>query len=124
MTDAVLWVYVTASDAREATSIGRALVQEGLAACVNILSGHTAIYRDAGVVREAQEVAFVAKTTVAQFASLRSRIRALHTYSLPAILALPAVDGDAEFLDWVRAAVVQDEHVIAAASLTHPAPGV
>jgi periplasmic divalent cation tolerance protein len=105
MTDAVLWVYVTASDTEEATAIGRALVREGLAACVNILPGHTAIYRDAGVLREAEEVALVAKTTAAQFAPLRTRIRALHSYELPAILALPAVDGDAEFLDWVRAAV-------------------
>src|SRR3954447_18405981 len=105
MTDAVLWVYVTAADSEEATVIGRALVREGLAACVNILAGHTAIYRDAGVLREAEEVAFVAKTTAAQFAPLCARIRALHSYELPAILALPAVDGDAEFLDWVRAGV-------------------
>ena len=105
MTDAVLWVYVTAADSEEATAIGRALVREGLAACVNILPGHTAIYRDEGVLREAEEVAFVAKTTAAQFAPLRARIRALHSYELPAILALPAVDGDVEFLDWVRAKV-------------------
>jgi periplasmic divalent cation tolerance protein len=102
MTDAVLWVYVTAADGEEATAIGRALVREGLAACVNIMPGHTAIYRDEGVLREAEEVAFVAKTTAAQFAPLRARIRALHSYELPAILALPAVEGDAEFLDWVR----------------------
>ena len=105
MTDAVLWAYVTAADVEEATAIGRALVREGLAACVNILSGHTAIYRDDGVLREAEEVAFVAKTTAAQFEPLRARIRALHSYELPAILALPAVEGDPEFLDWVRAQV-------------------
>ena len=103
--DAVLWVYVTASDPEEATTIGRALVREGLAACVNILPGHTAIYRDGGVLREAEETAFVAKTTAVQFGPLRARIRALHSYELPAILALPAVDGDAEFLGWVRSAV-------------------
>ncbi|TDH64064.1 divalent-cation tolerance protein CutA [Dankookia rubra] len=103
MTDAVLWVWVTASDAEEATTIGRALVREGLAACVNILPGHTAIYRDAGVLREAEETAFVAKTTAAQFEPLRARIRALHSYELPAILALPAMDGDPDFVEWIRA---------------------
>ncbi|MFC7477148.1 divalent-cation tolerance protein CutA [Dankookia sp. GCM10030260] len=109
MTDSVLWVYVTAGDAEEATAIGRALVRERLAACVNILPGHTAIYRDDVVLREAEEVAFVAKTTAARFEPLRARIRALHSYDLPAILALPAAEGDAEFLDWVRARVAPQE---------------
>jgi periplasmic divalent cation tolerance protein len=98
----VLWVYVTASDAAESRRIGRTLVEEGLAACVNILPGHTAIYRWQGKLEEAEESAFVAKTTVDRFEALRARIRALHSYTLPAILALPAASGDAEFLDWVR----------------------
>jgi periplasmic divalent cation tolerance protein len=102
MTDAVLWVFATAADHKEATAIGWALVRDELAACVNILPGHTAIYRDDGVLREAEEVAFVAKTIATQLAPLRARSRALHSFELPAILALPAVDGDAEFLDWVR----------------------
>jgi periplasmic divalent cation tolerance protein len=102
MSDTVLWVYVTAADAEEARRIGRALVQEHLAACVNILPGHTAIYRWQGKLEEAEETAFVAKTTAARFEAMRARIRALHSYDLPAIVALPAADGDAEFLDWVR----------------------
>jgi periplasmic divalent cation tolerance protein len=53
-------------------------------------------------VEEAAEAAFIAKTTAARFEALRARIRALHSYALPAILALPAVAGDAEFLAWVR----------------------
>jgi periplasmic divalent cation tolerance protein len=101
----VLWVYVTAADQAEARRIGRALVEEGLAACVNVLPGHTAIYRWQGAIEEAAEAAFVAKTTGARFEALRARIRALHSYTLPAILALPAADGDAEFLDWVRTGV-------------------
>ena len=103
MTDTVLWVYVTAADQEEAREIGRALVRERLAACVNLLPGHTAIYRWEGTLRESEEAAFVAKTTASRFEALRARIRALHSYDLPAILALPAADGDAEFLDWVRA---------------------
>lgn len=99
----VLWVYVTAADEAEARRIGRALVEENLAACVNVLPGHTAIYRWQGAIEEGPEAAFVAKTTAARFEALRARIRALHSYSLPAIVALPAAAGDVEFLDWVRA---------------------
>ncbi len=104
--DRVLWVYVTAADAAESQRIGQALVEEGLAACVNILPGHTAIYRWEGRRKTAAEGAFIAKTTAkpttARFEAVRARIRALHSYTLPCILALPAAAGDAEFLDWVR----------------------
>jgi len=109
--DQVLWVYVTAADAEEARRIGRALVQEGLAACVHLLPGHTAIYRWEGRTEEAAEAAFLAKTTAARFESLRARIRALHSYTLPCILALPTTNGDAEFLAWVR-----DQVAVAGAS--------
>ena len=102
----VLWVYITAADDAEARRIGRALVEEGLAACVNLLPGHTAIYRWEGRVEEAEEAAFVAKTTAARFEALRARIRALHSYTLPCIVALPVAVGDEGFLDWVRAGAV------------------
>ena len=100
---AVLWVYVTAADAAEARRIGRALVEERLAACVNLLPGHTALYRGEGRLEEAAEAAFLAKTTAGRFEALRARVRALHSYTLPCILAFPAVEGDGAFLDWVRA---------------------
>ncbi|WP_149535630.1 divalent-cation tolerance protein CutA [Siccirubricoccus phaeus] len=101
-TDVVL-VYVTAANQDEAKRIGRVLVEERLAACVNILPGHMAIYRWDGEIEESPEAAFLAKTTRARFEALRARIRDLHSYNLPAILALPAAMGDAEFLDWVAA---------------------
>ena len=103
--DQVLSVYVTAADAEEARRIGRTLVEEDLAACVNLLPGHTAIYRWEGRVEEGAETAFLAKTTAGRFEALRGRIRALHSYALPCIIAFPAETGDAEFLDWVRAGV-------------------
>lgn len=102
----VLSVYVTAADAEEARRIGRALVEENLAACINILPGHTAIYRWEGKLEEGAECAFLAKTTVERFDALRARVRALHSYDLPCIVAFPAEKGDPEFLDWVRAGVV------------------
>ncbi len=101
----VLWAYVTAADSDEARRIGRALVEEDLAACVNVLPCHTAIYRWEGKVEEAAEAAFLAKTTAARFDALRARIRELHSYTLPCVIALPVETGDPEFLDWVRGAV-------------------
>jgi periplasmic divalent cation tolerance protein len=103
--DQVLSVYVTAADAEEARRIGRTLVEEDLATCVNLLPGHTAIYRWEGRIEEGAEAAFLAKTTMGRFEALRERIRALHSYALPCIVAFPAETGDAEFLDWVRAGV-------------------
>ena len=100
--EAVYWVYVTAADEAEARRIGRALVEERLAACVNLLPGHQAIYRWEGEIREAAEASFVAKTSAGRFPALCARIRALHSYETPAILAVPAVAGDMAFLDWVR----------------------
>lgn len=103
MTDTILWVYVTAADAEESREIGRALVRENLAACVNLLPGHTAIYRQEGTLHETEETALVAKTTASRFEALRARIRAMHSFDTPAIIALPAADGDVDFLDWIRA---------------------
>lgn len=97
----VLFVYVTAADAAEAGRIGRALVEEGLAACVNLPAPHTAIYRWQGAVAEEPEQALIAKTTAARFDELARRVRALSSYELPCIVALPAVAGDAAFLAWV-----------------------
>ena len=105
-TDAIL-VYVTAGDAEEATDIARALVRDRLAACVNILSPHTAIYRGDAGLTETEETGLLVKTTADRFEALRARVRAMHSYETPAILALPVVDGDAAFLDWVRGQVVE-----------------
>ena len=79
------------------------MVEEGLAACANILPPHTAIYRWQGAIQEDEEHAFLAKTTVARMPAFRDRVKELHSYDLPCIVALPAAGGDAAFLDWVRA---------------------
>jgi periplasmic divalent cation tolerance protein len=99
--EAVLFVYVTAANAEEARRIGRALVEEGLAACVNLPAPHTAIYRWEGAVAEDAEQALIAKTTEARFPELARRVRALSSYTLPCIVALRVAAGDAGFLAWV-----------------------
>lgn len=96
-------VYIVASDTAEAERIAEALVAERLAACVNILGAVRSVYRWQGTVERADEVAMIAKTTEALFNPLAARVRALHSYDTPAIVAWPIVAGDAAYLDWIGA---------------------
>ena len=77
-------------------------MEERLAACVHLLQPHTAIYRWKGRIADEAEHALLAKTTAARLGELCARVRALHSYELPGILALPAAGGDPAYLDWVR----------------------
>jgi len=95
--------YIVAADMAEAERIAEALVAERLAACVNILGGVRSIYRWQGAIERADEVAMIAKTTGALFDTLAARVRALHSYDTPAIVAWRIVAGDAAYLDWIGA---------------------
>jgi periplasmic divalent cation tolerance protein len=96
-------VYIVAADMEEAERIAEALVGERLAACVNILGAVRSVYRWRGAVERAEEVALIAKTVEGLFDSLAARVRALHSYDTPAIVAWPIVAGDAAYLDWIGA---------------------
>jgi periplasmic divalent cation tolerance protein len=100
----LLVVYVTCADLAEARRIGRALVEERLAACVN-LRPHESIYRWQGAVEEAAEVGLLAKTTRAAWPALEARVRALHGYTLPCIVAWPLAEGLADYCDWIADSV-------------------
>ena len=97
----VMFVYVTAGDAVEAQSIARQVIAEQLAACANILPGLTSIYRWEGKVEEASEAMLILKTTEEKLEPLIARVKVLHSYELPCIEALPVVDGNRDFLEWV-----------------------
>jgi periplasmic divalent cation tolerance protein len=96
-------VYIVAADMAEAERIAEALVAERLAACVNIVGGVRSVYRWRGTVERADEVALIAKTKHAAFDALAARVRALHSYDVPAIVAWPIVAGDAAYLAWIEA---------------------
>lgn len=102
MRDDIVIAYIPCPTVEEARGIGHRLVEERLAACASIRA-HEAIYRWHGLIETGTEHAILAKTTRAMFPRLRERVLALHSYSLPCILALPVVDGNAAFLDWVAA---------------------
>ena len=99
--DAVV-VYITAPSRDEAARIARALVEERLAACVN-LTPIESVYRWQGAVEEAAELLLVVKTRRAALDALAARVRALHSYTVPEIIALPLVAGWPPYLQWIAA---------------------
>jgi periplasmic divalent cation tolerance protein len=95
------WVYVTAENEAEAKLIARAVVEERLAACANLLGGIQSVYWWDGKVCEGEEVAFVLKTSNARKSELIDRIKQLHSYDCPCIVCLPIADGNRDFLKWI-----------------------
>lgn len=99
-TEAVL-VYTTFPSADDAKKAGRALVEGGLAACVNVFSPMTAIFVWEGVVEEEGETAMIVKTTSVRSEEVLAEIKRLHPYSVPARLVLPVIGGGEDFLGWI-----------------------
>jgi periplasmic divalent cation tolerance protein len=97
------FVYITAPDKAAARDIGRALVDARLAACANIFDGMTSVYRWQGRVQEDSEAVLIAKTRADLVPALTEKVRALHRYECPCIVALPVVGGSQAFLDWIDA---------------------
>jgi periplasmic divalent cation tolerance protein len=102
-------VLVTVPDTGTAESMGRTLVEEGLAACANILPGITSVYRWEGSLQRDSETLVVLKTTAARSDALRDRVVDLHPYDVPEVLVLPVVGGHAPYLRWVEEQV-EDAH--------------
>jgi len=88
-----------------AESLARLLVEKKVAACVNIVPGARSIYRWEGRVAEDEESVLVIKTTAGRFAELCALIKSSHPYTVPEIIALPASDGNPDYLAWVRESV-------------------
>ena len=102
-TSRIVVVFVTCPNRRAAERIGRTLVEEHLAACANILQGLTSIYRWEGKVCRDPEVLVLLKTRRSCFPALARRLRELHPYSVPEIVALPVALGSPAYLAWVAA---------------------
>jgi periplasmic divalent cation tolerance protein len=100
---AVNLVYVNTADRAEAQRIGRALVESRLAAAANIVPQVSSIHRWRGEVREAAEALLVLKTTSALVGAVIERVRSMHAYECPSILAMPVEAGNPDYLAWVEA---------------------
>ena len=101
----VVSVYAIFASAEEAERIGRTVVEERLAACINILPDVRSIYRWQGAVDSADEVEAVLKTTAAGADALITRIAGLHSYDVPCIVTWPIDKVLASYADWVEGSV-------------------
>lgn len=97
----VMVLYVTAASEDDAARIGRALVEEHLCACANVLSPVRSFYRWDGRIQDEREAVLIAKTVAGQVEAATARIKELHSYQVPCVVALPIHGGNAEFLEWV-----------------------
>jgi len=95
-------VFITASNEDEAEKISHALVEARLAGCVNIIKGVRSIYQWKGKIEDESEVVMMVKTQRRLFPSLSKKVKELHTYTVPEILALPVVEGSVEYLNWLK----------------------
>jgi periplasmic divalent cation tolerance protein len=100
MEDALV-VLVTAPSPEKAAELARALVEERLAACGNVVPAIRSIYRWEGKIHDDAEALLVLKTTRGRFEALRERVIALHPYDVPEVLALPVAAGSAPYLAWL-----------------------
>ena len=96
-------IYVTASSDEEALRIADAIVTERLAACANVVRGVTSMFWWEGRVQEGQEVTIILKTRDELVERLTDRVRELHSYDCPCIVAFPITGGNKAFIDWIIA---------------------
>lgn len=96
-------VYTTCATEHEARHIARVLVEERLAACVQRLPGLLSTYVWKGEVRDDPEVLLIIKTRSGLYPQVEARIRALHSYEVPEIVALPIETGSGDYLAWLNA---------------------
>jgi periplasmic divalent cation tolerance protein len=94
-------VFVTCGSEEEALNISRALVEEQLAACVNLISPVRSIYRWEGKVWDENEWLPIIKAQRKRFDELEKKVESLHSYSVPEIIALPIIAGSSSYLDWL-----------------------
>ncbi len=96
-------VYMTAASRDEARKIGRALVEERLAACANVIDGMESVYWWQGKLTEDRETVLIAKTRAELVPALTERVRALHSYTVPCVVALPLMGGNPDYMAWLEA---------------------
>src|SRR3989338_6640885 len=94
-------ILVTAKDEDQAKRIAEKLVEEKLVACANIVPGIQSIFRWKGKVDSAKEVLLVLKSRRRHFPSIVKAVKALHSYDVPEVIALPIVEGNKDYLNWL-----------------------
>jgi len=95
-------VYITAPGEEEAASLARALVEAKLAACANIVSNVRSIYSWQGNIEDDRELLMIVKTQRHLFDRLAAKVREIHSYDVPEIIAIPIVEGSPDYLRWLQ----------------------
>ncbi len=98
-------VLVTAKDTKQAQKIANGLLQDRLVACVNIVAGVRSMFWWRGKVDSSKEALLVLKTKKALFKKVAAKVKALHSYQVPEIIALPIAAGSGDYLKWINASV-------------------
>jgi periplasmic divalent cation tolerance protein len=104
MADEML-VLITASSGEEAAKIATALVDEHIAACVNIVPEVRSLFFWEGRTQDAREALLICKSRQPLLEKLVRRVKSLHSYTVPEIIALPIIGGSRDYLDWVKETV-------------------
>ena len=95
-------VLVTCGSEEEALKIANTLVEEHLAACVNLVSPIRSIYRWEGKIWNEREWLLIIKTQKQRFGELEKKVKSLHSYSVPEIISLPIIEGSTSYLNWIK----------------------
>ena len=100
-TNKFIVVFVTTGSSSEAKKIANSLVEEKIAACVNIIPKINSIYSWKGKICDEEECLCIIKTREAFFDKLKDRVKELHSYEVAEIIGLPIVKGSQDYLDWI-----------------------
>ncbi len=95
-------IYITTGSIDEAKMIGRALVEEKLAACSNIISPIQSIYSWQGEICNDKEALMILKSRKKLFKKIVKRVEELHSYDVPEIIAIPIIEGSSKYLSWIN----------------------
>ncbi|RAU22527.1 divalent-cation tolerance protein CutA [Paramagnetospirillum kuznetsovii] len=96
-------IYIAAPDRDAALALARALVEARLVACANVMDGATSLYWWDGKIAEDSEVVMICKTRTALVEAVVAKVKELHSYDCPCVVALPITGGNPAFLDWIGA---------------------
>ncbi len=96
-----LVVFITTEDQDEGAKIAKALVEEEVVACVNMIKEVSSVFKWKGKVEEEAECLLVVKTRTERFHELVRRVKELHSYDVPEVIALPIVEGNTPYLQWI-----------------------
>jgi len=99
-------VLVTTKDKNQATKIAKGLLEAKLIACANIIGGVHSLFWWQGKIDSSKEVLLILKSKKSLFKKIEAKVKSLHSYQTPEIIALPIVDGSKPYLDWINSSII------------------